>query len=218
VTTRTRLLAVAAGGATAAIVGGAVARRSDRDAGGAAPADTSFMRAMHDAFRRDLDRLLDGDLSAWPAFRRQLDIHHRAEDDDLWPRLRGTLDGGLLDEMVAEHSEIPAALDAVDGARRDGRSPAAEIAAVRRLLLAHLDHEETSVLPAIETSWTRAQWREWLFVERSKRTPRESIQFMNWVLDEATPADADAVLRELPAVGRVAFRAIIGPATRRLLT
>jgi hypothetical protein len=176
------------------------------------------MRAMHDAFRRDLDRVSDGDFSAWPAFRRQLDIHHHAEDDDLWPRLRGTLDGALLDEMVAEHAEIPGALDAVDAARRDGHMPAAEIAALRRLLLAHLDHEETSVLPAIEHSWTRAQWREWLLVERSKRTPRESIQFMNWVLDGATPADADAVLRELPAAGRVAFRTVIGPITRRVLT
>ena len=73
------------------------------------------------------------------------------------------------------------------------------------------------MLPAIERGWTRAQWREWLLVERSKRTPRESIQFMNWVLDDATPADADAVLRELPAVGRVAFRAVIRPVTRRLL-
>jgi hypothetical protein len=134
VRTRSRLVAIVATGATAAIVAVAVARRSDPDAGGEAPADTSFMRAMHDALRRDLDRVRDGDVSGWSRFRQQLDIHHRAEDDDLWPRLRGTVEGALLDEMVAEHAEILAALDAVDRARRDGRSPAAEIAGLRRVL------------------------------------------------------------------------------------
>src|SRR5215475_9233417 len=67
-------------------------------AGGDAPADVGFMRALHTALRRDLSRLrdvagqLDGSagapatvLAGWDAFRAQLDNHHRAEDDDLWP-------------------------------------------------------------------------------------------------------------------------------------
>jgi hypothetical protein len=69
-----------------------------------APADVGFMRALHAALRRDLSRLrdaaaqLDGSagapptvLAGWDALRAQLDNHHWAEDDDLWPVLRGEL-------------------------------------------------------------------------------------------------------------------------------
>jgi hypothetical protein len=88
----------------AALVIGAVIRlRARRGPGQAdAPADVSFMRALHAALRRDLSRLrdaaaqLDGSagapptvLAGWDAFRAQLDNHHSAEDDDLWPVLRG---------------------------------------------------------------------------------------------------------------------------------
>jgi hypothetical protein len=90
----------------AALVVGAVirlrARRGLSQAG--APADAGFMRAVHAALRRDLSRLrdaaaqLDGSagapptvLAGWDAFRAQLDNHHWAEDDDLWPVLRGEL-------------------------------------------------------------------------------------------------------------------------------
>ena len=83
------------------------------------------MRALHAALRRDLSRLrdvaaqLDGSagapptvLAGWDAFRSQLDNHHSAEDDDLWPVLRREL------SMVAEHRHIPPALAGVDAALR----------------------------------------------------------------------------------------------------
>src|SRR5260370_33260210 len=86
----------------ALIVGGAIrlgARHSSAEAD--APADVGFMRALHAALRRDLSRLRDAAtqlgnsaaappavLAGWDAFRAQLDNHHSAEDDDLWPVLR----------------------------------------------------------------------------------------------------------------------------------
>ena len=88
----------------AALVIGAVIRlRARRGLSQAdARADAGFMRALHAALRRDLSRLrdaaaqLDGSagappevLAGWDAFRAQLDNHHSAEDDDLWPVLRG---------------------------------------------------------------------------------------------------------------------------------
>ena len=92
-----------------------------------APADVRFMRALHAALRRDLSRLrdaaapLDGSTGApptvqagWGAFRAQLDNHHSAEDDDLWPVLREELsdpgDMASVDAMVEEHRHIPPAL------------------------------------------------------------------------------------------------------------
>jgi iron-sulfur cluster repair protein YtfE (RIC family) len=60
-----------------------------------------FMRALHAALRRYLSRLqelarrLDDSaapppavLAGWDEFRAQLENHHLAEDDDLWPVLR----------------------------------------------------------------------------------------------------------------------------------
>ena len=106
----------------AALVIGAVIRlRAGRDPGRAdAPADVGFMRALHAALRRDLSRLrdaaaqLDGSagapptvLAGWDAFRAQLDNHHSAEDDDLWPVLRGELsdpgDLASVDAMAERH-------------------------------------------------------------------------------------------------------------------
>src|SRR6266581_2825552 len=123
----------------AALVIGAVIRlRARRGLSQAdAPADVSFMRALHAALRRDLSRLREvaaqlGSsagapptvLAGWDAFRAQLDNHHGAEDDDLWPVLRGELsdpgDLASVDAMVAEHRHIPPALAGVDAALRGG--------------------------------------------------------------------------------------------------
>ena len=87
------------------VIGAVIGMRARRGPGQAdAPADVSFMRALHAALRRDLSRLrgaaaqLDGSagappavLAGWDAFRAQLDNHHSAEDEDLWPVLRGEL-------------------------------------------------------------------------------------------------------------------------------
>jgi len=141
-------------------------------------ADTGFMRAMHDSFRRDLARLEDGDTGRWTNFRIQLDLHHRAEDDDLWPMLRGTIDDGLLDSMIAEHAAIPAALTAVDDAVTHNQQAEAALSELRQLLLTHLEHEETAILPLIERRWTHGQWREWLLLERSKRPRPAQLDFL----------------------------------------
>jgi Hemerythrin HHE cation binding domain len=87
-----------------------------------APADVSFMRALHAALRRDLSRLRDAAahlgnsggapptvLAGWDAFQAQLDNHHSAEDDDLWPVLRGELsDPGELAAVDAHGGRAPA--------------------------------------------------------------------------------------------------------------
>src|SRR5262249_18372370 len=114
-------------GAALVAVGVARLRARRRSAEADAPADVGFMRALHAALRRDLSRLrdvagqLDGSagapatvLAGWDAFRAQLDNHHSAEDDDLWPVLRRELfapgrlaPGGALG---GERRHIPPAL------------------------------------------------------------------------------------------------------------
>jgi hypothetical protein len=130
------------------------------------PADVSFMRALHAALRRDLSRLRDAAaqldssagapstvLAGWDAFRTQLDNHHSAEDDDLWPVLRQELtDPGELasvDAMVEEHRHIPPALAGVDAALRGGGELTAPVEFLSTAVLNHLAHEELEVLPLI---------------------------------------------------------------------
>ena len=214
----------------AALVIGAVIRlRARRGLSQAdAPADVSFMRALHAALRRDLSRLrdaaaqLDGSagapptvLAGWDAFRAQLDNHHSAEDDDLWPVLRGELsDAGDLasvDAMVEEHRHIPPALAGVDAALRSGGELTAPVDLLSAVVLDHLAHEEREVLPLIEQHFTRAQWRVFLHKERSRRSPRERPEFLTWILDDAGEQDTAAVLTEMPPPARLVYRRVLRP-------
>jgi len=215
--------------AGAALAGGAVrlrARRSSAEAD--EPASVGFMRALHAALRRDLSRLRDAAgqldssaaapstvLAGWDAFRAQLDNHHSAEDDDLWPVLRRELsdpgDLAAVDAMVEEHRHIPAALAGVDAALRGPAELAAPVEVLSTVVLDHLEHEEREVLPLIEQHLTRAQWRAFLHTERARRSPRERPEFLTWILDEAGPQDAAAVLTEMPPPARLIYRRVLRP-------
>ncbi len=217
-TRRARKLAITVVVAAAIAIGpiGSSRRRSRRRDSGSA--NTGFMRAMHGAFRRDLARLEDGETERWDNFRIQLDLHHRAEDDDLWPMLRGTVDDDLLDSMVAEHAAMPAAVTAVDDAITRHQPTATALTELRRLVVAHLEHEEAAVLPLVEQRWTHGQWREWLLRERSKRPRAAQLDFLAWLLDGASSEDRRAVLAEFPLVGCVAYERIVAPIHRRRLS
>ncbi len=214
----------------AALAAGAVIRlRARRGVGQVdAPADVSFMRALHAALRRDLSRLrdaaghLDGSagapptvLAGWDAFRAQLGNHHSAEDDDLWPVLREELsdpgDLASVDAMVEEHRHIPRALAGVDTALRGGGELAASVQVLSTVVLDHLAHEEREVLPLIEQHMTRSQWRAFLHKERTRRSPRERPEFLTWILDHASEEDAAAVLAEMPPPARLVYRRVLRP-------
>ena len=192
-----------------------------------APADVAFMLALHSALRRDLSRLedvanrADGTympstvLAGWDAFRRELDNHHSAEDDDLWPILRAHLsepaDLAVLDTMVQEHRQIPDALEAVDTALRRAAELKEPVQQLSTVVRDHLEHEEREALPLVESHLTRAQWRRFLLTERGRRPARERPQFLTWILDDASDQDAAAVLSELPPPARVVYRRILKP-------
>jgi Hemerythrin HHE cation binding domain len=130
---RAATLAIAAAAIAIGVIGRSRRQSQRRDS---SRADTGFMRAMHSAFRRDLARLDQGETERWDNFRIQLDLHHRAEDDDLWPMLRGTIDDELLDSMVAEHAAMPAALTVVDDAITRHQPTDAAVTELRQLVLA----------------------------------------------------------------------------------
>ena len=187
------------------------------------PADVGFMRAIHDASRRDVARLLDlapqlegrRPPKGWATLRDTLHYHHAAEDTDLWPVLRERLtdlaDVAAVDHMVEEHRELEAAVDATDDALERGQGVAAAAQHLDRVLRQHLDHEETAVFPLLETHLTRRDWRHFLETERDKRPARERPEFVAWVLDDASDDDAAAVLAELPKPAHLVYRLVLRP-------
>jgi hypothetical protein len=115
-------------------------------------ADVTMMYLIHDAFRRDLDRLEDGlhllaSMPAgpprralvsglercWADFDHFLHHHHTVEDERLWPILRKVcpMTGELLEDMEAEHA-------AVDPLVRECRS------AIARALTSYPTFEDAS--------------------------------------------------------------------------
>jgi iron-sulfur cluster repair protein YtfE (RIC family) len=154
-------------------------------------------------------------LAGWDEFRTQLQNHHAAEDDDLWPVLRHELsdavDLAAVDAMVEEHAHIPPALAAVDAAIHGGGQLSPPSERLSTLVMEHLAREEERVLPLIEQHLSQAQWHAFLMQERGRRKPRERPDFLTWVLDDASARDEQAVLSEIPAPGRLVYRRILHP-------
>lgn len=96
--------------------------------------------------------------------------HHQGEDDLLWPLLRGRVPAAaehLLDEVESQHADIETALGTAALARSEwlrqpdveGRDAlSAALGHLHDLLRAHLDLEETSVLPLAASVLTDAEW------------------------------------------------------------
>jgi len=123
---------------------------------GTGDADLTIMLGAHEAFRRDLARLARAaafaDLpdparraavqAGWEVFKRQLHLHHTAEDTIIWPALRDRLGHSahalsVLDAMEDEHKAIDPLLVAVDEAF--GEPDARALAGVTDALATSLD-------------------------------------------------------------------------------
>ncbi|MBO3749414.1 hemerythrin domain-containing protein [Streptosporangiaceae bacterium NEAU-GS5] len=155
--------------------------------------DFSIMYAAHDAFRRDLRKLTEEwDQGRWEQFKRQLLIHHQAEDELVWPLMRGRVAGdaagvALIDEMEAEHAQIDPLLEAAD------------VTTLRALLDHHLQHEETMALPLIDKALDPAEWTAFSMALRDRQGgPPEWRAFFLWLLEDAPSQTKDNIRGVLP--------------------
>jgi hypothetical protein len=181
--------------------------------------DMSMMFAMHDALRRELvqvartaslrddhpGRLLEATLG-WELFKKFLTVHHRSEDDALWPPLRAHVADkpdqlALVDALEAEHAAIDPLLAAIDAAAADpdyGYQQFGDITdELAGKLTAHLTHEETDGLPLVGASLTSAEWAHYAQVH-TERIGGDAPVAMPWLLDGARPQIRQAVLGQLP--------------------
>jgi hemerythrin-like domain-containing protein len=205
---------------------------------GTGDADLAIMLAAHDAVRRDLTRLARvtarADLAdparqasvaaGWDLFKRQLHLHHTAEDDVIWPVLRPRLAHSdsarsVLDAREEEHTQIDPLLAAVDTAfARPAEAGDDQLAdkldVLTGALTCHLRHEERDALPLIGVALTAAEWRRVGFRIARRNGLSGGGEMFAWMLDgSASTASSSpaSTLRTLPPPLRLVYRAVWKP-------
>lgn len=189
--------------------------------------DMTMMYAMHDALRRELERIarvtaridddprrLLGAAVGWAMFKSYLHAHHIAEDETVWPVMERLLadrpdDLAVLAAMESEHASIDALIGAVDAAVDDRDSGPQRLGDVVDALAAglrgHLRHEETEALPLIDATLTEQQWQR-LGQRQAELVGADAPRYLPWLLDDMDPARVTAVLSRIPEPFRVAYR------------
>ncbi len=201
-------------------------------------AEMSMNKAIHGAFRRDLDRFIaalrvfvPGDLArakqlgvAWANFDDQLTFHHQGEHSIAWPALQQIgVSQEVLATMDAEHEKMAAALTETRSAmerltRTAGAGESqATLAALQKLeavTALHLDHEEAEIeefyLANRETPEMKAMGKAF-----GKVSPARGGRFFAWVLDGASADEREAVTREVPGPVVAIIGGIFGRSYRK---
>lgn len=193
-------------------------------------ADTTLMRIVHDALRRDLTRarvvLAERDAATVDHRRalgahlgwmmRFLDAHHTSEDAGLYPfaRARATdpSDREVLDRMGRSHKEVDVAMTRLVDAADDLANEDADVAAARTLaaldaltavLLPHLREEEDEAMPIVSKLLTAAEWQAIDKKHNLDPKSRSELGFEgHWIIDGANEADRAIVLALVPPLPR----------------
>ena len=184
--------------------------------------EMSMNKAIHGAFRRDLDRFIaalstfpPGDMTraqqlgtAWVNFDDQLTHHHEGEHTIAWPALEAVgVSKVLLEDMDAEHEIMVGALaetrTAIGALTRtagleESKASLAALQELQAVTVQHFDHEESELedvyIANRDTAEIKAMGKAF-----GKVSPARGGRFFAWVLDGASPAERQAVTREVPA-------------------
>lgn len=194
-------------------------------AAGTSKLDMTMMITIHDAFRRELDRLarvvdgVNGDphtvlraALGWKLFTTYLGIHHTAEDATVWgvmeERLAVSADLAVLHAMEEEHAAIDPLLGRIDealaAAEHDQGRLGELVAELDAGLRAHLAHEEADGLPLVDVTLTEQEWAHFAQVHLRK-VGQDIGTYMPWLLDDAAADWVETVLGRLPGWGRVKY-------------
>ncbi len=201
-------------------------------------AEMSMNKAIHGAFRRDLDRFIDalqrfpvGDSTraaqlwrAWQNFDDQLTRHHTGEHDIAWPALQQVgVSSDLLAEMDAEHEGLAAALARAGGAMAQLRQTASAEAAqtaltamreLQQVAGAHMEHEEAQLEPIYaakhDDPTIKAMGREF-----AKVGPRTGGIFFAWVTNGASHEENAAITANVPKPVLAVLSGVFGRPYRR---
>jgi hypothetical protein len=200
--------------------------------------EMSMNKAIHGAFRRDLDRFIAalstfrwGDLTrarqlgtAWANFDDQLTYHHEGEHTIAWPALQAVgVSKEVLATMDAEHETMAASLAETRTAMAaftktagalESQAALGAFQQLKQVTVAHLDHEEAEIedvyLTKRDTPELKAMGKAF-----GRVSPARGGQFFAWLLDGASPEERDAVTREVPGPVVAIVSGIFGRGYRR---
>ena len=194
--------------------------------------DFTMMYVAHDAFNRDLARLVEAARAGkanspeakatWAEFSKQLITHHHAEDESLWPRVREAIkdvdEFDVLEQMQAEHETLDPLIERIDDALAVGEygTLAADLDKLATHLAAHMRHEEEAALPIVARRIGTAGWAAFgKDIRRAQGGIKAGRTYLPWVLDGAPELARTTVLRVLPPPVRVLYRRVWEPAYQR---
>lgn len=181
----------------------------------------SMNKAIHAAFRRDLDRFLgalgrfpEGSASradqlgrAWDNFDFQLTKHHEGEHEIAWPALlKVGVSQETLDQMDAEHEvmaeRLSAARNAMSALRSAPTGANAQTAliamgALKTATTEHLDHEERETEPVYLAKQDDPAIKQ-MGRQFGKVSPKEGGVFFAWMQDGASPEVRAGITQSVP--------------------
>jgi hemerythrin-like domain-containing protein len=129
--------------------------------------------------------------------------YHQSEDDFLWPQLIAAdpAAGTGLIELSAEHDALEAAVSTLGAVPlqtgRDRARLAAAAEAVRNLLHKHLEHEESLLLPALETHVSDEAWMTFSRSMIASMPPSCASLSLGFLEQVGTPAEFRMVTANL---------------------
>lgn len=204
------------------------------------PSYARMFATMHDAMRRDAQRLVDAldadpDVSAlarwFGRFEAVIEHHHHCEDEIVWPGLEAIVARGHCGdegeafraaraELAEDHEQLDEAMGAVRRALDGVATATTRRESARRFqdgLDDHLGREEAALFPLLLRHVSEDQFLE-LEELVVKVTPFSALTFtLPWVIDGA-PADvADEIVSGLPLPIRLANRWVLRPRYCRLV-
>ena len=197
-----------------------------------APADTTMMRIVHNALRRDLERAKTALTHPGTAPERRqaigahigwmmrfLHAHHASEDDGLYPLVRQRAAGRdmhhaleVLDRMTRAHDDIATAIARVeattvsragDASHGAARHVVSALVDLEAVLLPHLREEEDEAMPITSQLITAAEWEA--IEQEHNLTPKSMSELGfegHWLIDSASEADRATVVGLVPAIPR----------------
>lgn len=192
--------------------------------------DTFEMPMIHRVLRRELGKLpgLVRSASGNPARAAQvaafgtetlefLHVHHHGEDELLWPVLKPRVPQAaeLIDRLEAQHGEVSAALTGIkqelaawslSADASSGEQLAQHAEAMNATLLAHLDEEESQLLPLAGQHITQPEWNKLGEHGFGAVPPKRRLYVLGNILADATPQERTKFMRAVPPPARVMFK------------
>ena len=199
----------------------------------------SMNRAIHGAFRRDLDRFATalaafpaGDAkragqlkTAWDHFNFELTRHHLGEHEIAWPALRRLgVSEDLLAQMDAEHDRLAAALKTAGrGDVRAGRHPHRRgrhrgrwrSTTLRTVADEHMTHEEAEIEPGLPRGQKDTPEMKQMGRKFSRGNVLVSGNFMAWVQNGASEDELAGLQDNVPGPILAIFGNVVGMQYRR---